>query len=377
MPPKVSIEKCADYEDSEVYNAVKKAVDLVGGIRSFVKEGEKILIKPNLLSAAPSDSAITTHPSIVRAAVKLVKEAGAYPVVGDSPGIGSVQKVSQKCGILDVCKEEDVPLIELKQSVEIENPNGKTFKRLELAKEALDVDGIINLPKLKTHTQMFMTLGVKNMFGCVVGKRKPQWHLAAGSNREHFARMLVDLYLFLKPRLNIVDGIVGLEGEGPGSSGKPRHLGLVVASGDAIAMDRVIIDIVGAKLDDLITCKVARDDGLGETDLANIEAMGSTIESVRIKNFVFPKVVGMGFSLPYNLDKHLKKHLTAKPFINKKTCTLCNMCVNICPPGIMKEIKNKVEIDYDNCIRCFCCQEICPEGAITVKESFLMKLLLK
>lgn len=377
MSPKVSIEKCADYKDAEVYNAVKKAVDLLGGINSFVKKGEKILIKPNLLSAAPSDSAITTHPSIVKSVIKIVKEAGAYPVVGDSPGIGSAQKVSAKCGILDVCKQEDVPLIELKQSVEIENPGGKTFKRLELAREALDVDGIINLPKLKTHTQMFMTLGVKNMFGCVVGKRKPQWHLAAGSNREHFAKMLVDLYLFLKPRLNIVDGIVGLEGEGPGSSGKPRHLGLVVASGDAIAMDRVIIDIVGAKLDDLITCKVARDDSLGETDLAKIEVMGRTIESVRMKNFVFPKVVGMGFSLPYNLDKYLKKHLTAKPFINKKTCTLCNMCVNICPPGIMKEIKNKIEIDYDNCIRCFCCQEICPEGAITVKEGFLMKLLLK
>lgn len=377
MSPKVSIETCNKYEDSEVYNAVKKTVDLLGGIDSFVKKGEKILIKPNLLSAAPSDSAITTHPSVVKAAIRLVKDAGALPVVGDSPGFGSANKVSQKCGILDVCKQENVPLIELKNSVEIENPDGKTFKRLELAKEALDVDGIINLPKLKTHAQMFMTLGVKNLFGCVVGKRKPQWHLAAGSNREHFARMIVDIYRFLKPRLNIIDGIVALEGEGPGRSGKPRHLGLVVASNDAIAMDRVIIDIVGAKLDDLITCKVARNDGLSETDLSKIEVVGRTIDSVKVKNFIFPKVVDIGFSLPYNLDKHLKKHLTAKPFINKKTCTLCNMCVNICPPGIMKNIKTKIDIDYDNCIRCFCCQEICPEGAITVKEGFLMKLLLK
>ncbi|MBI5681720.1 MAG: DUF362 domain-containing protein [Deltaproteobacteria bacterium] len=377
MLPKVALRRCGTYETSEVYNTVKESVGLLGGIGSFVKKGEKILIKPNLLSAKSPDAAITTHPSFVKAVIRLVKEAGAYPVVGDSPGMGSTAKVAARCGILDVCKEEDIPLVEFRQSIEIDNPDGKTFKRFEIAKEVLDVDGIINLPKLKTHTQMFMTLGVKNMFGCIVGTRKAQWHLSAGSDREHFARMLVDLYLFLKPRLTIVDGIIGLEGEGPGSSGKPRHLGLVLASQDAIALDRVVMEIIGAKPDNLYTCKVARDDGLGETDIKRIDVLGDSIQSVFVRDFVFPKIVDIAFSLPYNLNRHLKKHLTAKPYINKKICTLCKMCVDLCPPHIMKKIDNAIEIDYDNCIRCFCCQEICPEGAIRVKEGWLMKVLLK
>jgi len=282
MSPKVAIGKCSTYKTDEVYSIVKKNIDLLGGISAFIKSGEKILVKPNLLSASSPDAAVTTHPSVVRAVIRVLKEAGAYPFVGDSPGIGSAAKVAAKCGVLDVCKEEDVPLIELRQSVEVENPGGKTFKRLEIAKEALDVDGIINLPKLKTHTQMFMTLGVKNMFGCVVGKRKPQWHLAASSDREYFARMLVDLYRFFKPRLTILDGIVALEGEGPGKSGRPRGLGVILASQDAIALDRVVLEIVGAGVDDLFTCKVARDDDIGGTDIAGTQVLGEDIASVMV-----------------------------------------------------------------------------------------------
>src|SRR3990170_873835 len=180
MKPDVVITKCGDYKNEEAYRAIKGAVDLLGGIGAFVKKGERILLKPTLLSAKPSEAAVTTHPAVVRAVIQLVQEAGATPVVGDSPGIGSAEKVAQKCGIAAVAKEFGVEIINLAASTSIENPNGKTFKRLELSKEAIEVDGIINLPKLKTHAQMFLTLGVKNMFGCVVGARKPQWHMAAG-----------------------------------------------------------------------------------------------------------------------------------------------------------------------------------------------------
>lgn len=376
MLPKVAIKRCASYDTSKVYNTLKELVRLLGGIGSFVKKGEKILIKPNLLSAKPPEKAITTHPSIVKAIIRLVKEAGAYPVVGDSPGMGSTSKVAAKCGILDVCKEEDVPLIELKQSVEVENPDGRTFKRFEIAKEVLDVDGIINLPKLKTHCQMFMTLGVKNMFGCIVGTRKAQWHLSAGTDKGHFARMLLDLYLFLKPRLTIIDGIIGLEGEGPGSAGKPRQIGLVLGSQDAVALDSVVTRLVGAKPENLYTCKIAVEYGLSAAP-EKTDVVGEPIQSVMVKGFEFPKIVDIGFSLPYNLNRHLKKYLTAKPYINKKRCTLCKFCVDVCPPHVMKKIDNIIEIDYDNCIRCFCCQEICPKGAIRVKEGWLMKVLLK
>lgn len=372
--PNVVIKKCNDYVNEEVYKTIKESVDLLGGIGSFVKKGERILLKPNLLSAKPPEAAVTTHPAVVRSVIKLVKEVGAIPVVGDSPGIGSAIKVSQKCGIAAVAKELDVEVIDLANSVSIENPFGKTFKRLEIAKEAVEVNGIINLPKLKTHAQMFLTLGVKNLFGCVVGARKPQWHMAAGVNGDAFARMLVDTYLFLKPRLTIIDGIVGLEGNGPGSAGDPRKLGLIFASADCIALDRVITEVLGAKANDLITTKVAEEDETGITDIDEINILGEEIDDVRVRDFKFPPLVGVEFKLPFSLHNHLRKPLTARPLIDDKECTLCNMCVDICPPGIMTKT-DRINIDYDKCIRCFCCLEICPEGAISVKDGWLKRVL--
>ncbi|HKZ46489.1 MAG TPA: DUF362 domain-containing protein [Thermodesulfobacteriota bacterium] len=374
MKPDVVITKCGDYKNEEAYRAIKGAVDLLGGIGAFVKKGERILLKPNLLSAKPSDAAVTTHPTVVRAVIQLVKEAGATPVVGDSPGIGSAEKVAQKCGIAAVAKEFDVDVIGLATSISVENPAGKTFKRLELSKEAIEADGIINLPKLKTHAQMFLTLGVKNMFGCVVGARKPQWHMAAGVDTNAFARMLVDTYLFLKPRLTIVDGIVGMQGNGPGSAGDPRRLGLLFASADCIALDRIITEALGAKAYDLPTTKVAKEDETGVTDIDEINILGEKLADVRISDFKFPPMIGAEFKLPFSLHSYLRKPLTARPEVNNKDCTLCNMCVDICPPGIMTKT-DKINIDYDKCIRCFCCLEICPEGAISVKDGWLKKIV--
>lgn len=374
MKSDVVITRCNDYVSEEVYKAVKESVDLLGGIGAFVKKNERILLKPNLLSANPPEAAITTHPAVVVAVIRLVKEAGAVPLVGDSPGIGNAVKVSQKCGIAAVAKDLGAEVINLSTSVEVENPSGKTFKRLEIAQEALEVDGIINLPKLKTHTQMFLTLGVKNMFGCVVGARKPQWHMAAGSDSYAFARMLIDTYLFLKPRLTIVDGIVGLEGDGPGSGGDPRQMGLLFASSDCIAMDRVVTEVLGGKANDLPTTKVAEDDDSGETDIDRINILGENIDDVRVSDFKFPPLVGVEFKLPLSLHSYLRNPLTARPIINNKECTLCNICVDICPPNIMTKT-DRINIDYDKCIRCFCCLEMCPEGAISVKDGWLKRII--
>ena len=375
VSPKVVIKKCSEYINDEVYKTVKDSVDLLGGMSAFVKNGERILLKPNFLAGKPPEAAITTHPAVVGAIIRLVKEAGATPIVGDSPGIGNAVKVAQKCGVMDVAKELGAEVIDLATSVYVENPEGKMFKRLEIAKEAIDVDGIINLPKLKTHGQMFLTLGVKNMFGCVVGARKPQWHMAAGDS-EAFARMLIDTYLFLKPRLTIIDGIVGMEGNGPGSGGDPRKLGLIFASTDCIALDRVITEVLGAKAHDLLTTKVAEEDGLGETDIDNINILGERIEDVKVSHFKFPPVVSIEFKLPFSLHSYLRKPLTSRPYINKKECTLCNICVEICPPGIMTKT-DRININYDDCIRCYCCLEMCPEGAITIKNGWLKRLIAR
>lgn len=378
MSPKVSIQRASTYDPQETYNAIRSAVNLLGGIESFVKKGERVLIKPNLLSAKPPESAITTHPSVVGATIRLVKEAGANPFVGDSPGIGGAVRVATRAGILEVCQRMGVEMVDLTDSIEVDNPKGKTFKRFQIARTALEADGIINLPKLKTHTQMFLTLGVKNLFGCVVGKRKPRWHLAIGEDREAFARMLVDLYLLLRPRLTIVDGIVGMEGDGPGSSGDPRHIGLIFASSDCIALDAVITEALGMRADALFTTQVARKDGLGETRLEGIEILGERLGDVRIKDFRFPVLeIGMDWGMPHAFSSYLRNTLIPRPFIDRYRCTLCRLCIEVCPPQVMALADNTIEIDYSGCIRCFCCQEMCPEGAITIKEGWVQRLLVR
>ncbi len=373
--PEVSILRCSNYRDDEVFEVVRESIDLVGGIKRFVKKGERILLKPNLLTGKPPEACATTHPSIVRALVRLVRDAGGIPFVGDSAGIGNMLKIAQRCGIMQVCEEMDVEFMGFTEPVRVINPRGTVFKRLEVAREVFGVDGIINLPKLKTHTQMFLTLGVKNLFGCVPGKFKPQWHLSAGVNTTYFASMLLDLYLFLKPRLTVMDGIMGMEGLGPGS-GEPRYIGLVLASTNAIAMDRVIVDLLSARMDDMPVLKTAERWGLNGTDLHRIDIKGEGIEKVRIGDFRFPPLVSLNFAerLPYFIEKRLRKALTTRPHIDTHRCTLCGVCVDVCPAGVMEK-KDSIVIDYSNCIRCYCCLEMCPHGSIDVKEGWLKRLV--
>lgn len=372
---KVAIKRCRSYDGETVYGAAKEAVSLLGGMERFVKKGERILIKPNLLAGKPPQAAVTTHPAVVTAVIRLVKEAGAHPVVGDSPGIGSAKKIAGKCGVAKACEDEGVELIDLKELVLVENRDGHTFKRLEVAKEVLGVDGIINIPKLKTHAQMFLTLGVKNLFGCVPGKRKAQWHLSAGVDSLFFADMLLDLYFFLKPRLTIMDGVVGMEGNGPGN-GDPREIGLVIASGDCIALDTAVTGLLGANPKSLPILKAALKRGIREASIENIELAGERMADIRVRDFRFPPLSSTNFTerLPYFLDRRLRKALTSRPRINNSSCTLCAVCVNVCPAEVMEK-KGNIEINYDKCIRCYCCQEMCPEGAISPRDGWLKKLI--
>ena len=371
----VSIIKCRDYDDTRVFKAVKEAVDLVGGIEKFVKPGDRVLLKPNLLAGKSPESGVTTHPSILRAALELVKEAGGVAKVGDSSALGATQKNAERAGYARICEEFGVDFIELKTPVELKNPEALIFKRMEVAKEALECDAVINLPKMKTHAQMYLTLGVKNLFGCIPGKRKLQWHLSAGIDTASFATMLIDLSSLIKPKLNILDAVVAMEGNGP-ASGTLRDVGLVMASPDPIAMDTVAATVLGAKLEDMPVLKRAKEADPELVNLDSISIKGERVRDVRVSGFKFPPISDIDFSsiLPYFISKRLKKAMTARPDIDAQNCALCNVCVSLCPTDAMK-LTNHIVIDYEECIRCYCCQESCPQGVIGVKEGWLKKLL--
>ncbi len=368
----VSLIRCPDYDTSKTYHAVRRAVDFLGGIRAFVKPGERVLLKPNLLKAKPPETAVTTHPEIVRAIIRLVQEAGGTVLVGDSPGMGSLQKVAERTGILDVIREEGAQLVEFDTALQIKNAG--RFQQFEIARSVYEADAIINLPKLKTHGMTTLTGAVKNLFGCIPGKRKVQWHLSTGVNRGHFMRMLVELYLVLRPRLTIVDAVVGMEGNGPGS-GDPRQIGAVVAGRDAISVDVVCARLVGVDPEKLPLIRAAAAAGVGETKLDRIRVFGDSLKESAISRFLLPPQEHLEWRLPEWTRGILKDALTTRPVIDQAHCIQCGICQKHCPQGAINDAGKRLRVRYRDCIRCFCCQEFCPQGAITVGRGWALRLL--
>lgn len=370
MNSPVSIVRCKTYDEEEVRKAVQRSIELIGGMESFVKRGNRVLIKPNLLYGKKPEQAVTTHPSIVRAIIELVKEAGGIPCLGDSPGIGTSHGVAEKAGIKKVAEELSCPIIEFNRPVLPPERKGRTFKNIEIDQAIYEAEVIINLPKWKTHGQMLLTLGIKNLFGCIPGPRKALWHLKAGEDPVLFARMLVDIYQLIQPHLTVLDGIVGMEGNGP-NSGHPIPLGLVLASPSPLSLDQVVCDLLGIPRKTLLTNRVALEQGLGEEE---IEIRGEKVKGVRIPHFKLPKMSRVDWYIPKFLKATFKNALNAKPVIDEKICKACHQCVEVCPPKALKKEKEGLAFDYGKCIRCFCCQEICPEAAITIEPGWALKL---
>lgn len=369
---RVSLQPLADYHPDAVRTALELLLAPLGGMSYYVKAGQKVLLKPNLLAGKAAEKAVTTHPEIVRAVIELAQAAGGIVSLGDSPGIGSPENVARKCGILEVVETTGVRFAPFEESVKIRSNNG-TFQELEVAQEILDADVIINLPKLKTHQMMGLTCAVKNMFGAVVGLRKPRLHLQAGTDKGFFALMLLELCEQLAPTLNIVDAVVGMEGEGPGS-GEPIQIGALLAGSNAQAVDTVATQLVGMQPQQVWTQQKALDTGRPYTRLDQLDLCGPPLEQLQISNFRPAKTTDVNFGLKGNLKKYLKHSITARPVVDATRCKLCNDCVTHCPPEVMGIVAGKLLIDYERCIRCFCCQELCPHGALATKQGLLLRL---
>jgi uncharacterized protein (DUF362 family)/NAD-dependent dihydropyrimidine dehydrogenase PreA subunit len=379
MKPAVSIVRCQNYDEEKVLSSLRQSIDLIGGIQTFIKKGShaclgakpRVLLKPNLLYGKSPENAITTHPSILRGVIQIVREAGGVPSIGDSPSVGSLMKTAEKAGIKAVADEMKCPLVEFDKPVLLSK--GTVFKQLEIERTVLEADVIINVPKWKTHAQMLLTLGVKNLFGCIPGPRKPLWHLKAGDDRKVFAQILFDIYQVIQPSLTILDGIVGMEGNGP-NSGRPIPIGLILASGDSLSLDQIVCDLLGISRKSLLTNRVAIEHGLGRE---TIKVLGEKVEDVKISSFEFPTLSQTDWGLPGFLKNALKNAFASKPVILEKMCKDCGQCTEICPPKALARKGKDLVFDYGECIRCFCCLEVCPEGAISIKPGWALRFKSK
>jgi uncharacterized protein (DUF362 family)/Pyruvate/2-oxoacid:ferredoxin oxidoreductase delta subunit len=370
MKSLVSIVRCQSYDYDQVLRGLRRSIDLIGGIQTFVKKGDRVLLKPNLLYGKSPEKAVTTHPSILRGVIEIVREAGGVPFMGDSPSVGSLIRTAEKAGIRAVADEMKCSLVEFNRPVLPPKRGGKIFKQLEIDQTVLEAEVIINLPKLKTHSLTLLTLGVKNLFGCIPGPRKALWHLKAGEDRKTFAKILVDVYQIIQPSLTILDGIVGMDGSGP-NSGRPVPLGLILASGDSLSLDQIVCDLLGISRESLLTNRVAFEQGMGKD---GIDVLGERVEEVKISDFQFPTLSQPDWNLPGFLMKALKNALTTKPVIEEEVCKSCDRCTEICPPKALAKKGKDLIFDYKKCIRCFCCLEVCPEGAISIKPGWALNV---
>lgn len=293
--PTVSLIRANSYHLQALETSLKTLLEPWGGITAFVKPGDRVLLKPNLLTGSRPTKECVTRPELVAAVAKLVIEAGGKPFLGDSPAFGSALGVARSNGYLPLIESLNLPIVEFQgkryQTV------SEGFDHLRLSKEAMEADVVINLPKLKSHVQLTLTMGVKNLFGCVPGKMKAWWHLEAGKDVNRFGEMLVETARAINPNLTILDAIIGHEGNGP-SGGEPRELGILAASDHVFSLDRTIVDLI--QVDPNLVPTVAASQRLGLCpELTDINYPLLTPKELQVSDWKLPDaLVPIDFGLP-------------------------------------------------------------------------------
>lgn len=374
MKTKVSLVKCVDYDIRGVKEAIRKAVSLIGGLEGIIGRGDRVLVKPNMLSARRPEEGVTTHPALVRGVVELVQEAGAEAIIGDSPGGTNrdLDRFWEVCGYKEASEATGAPLVSLERELqEIEVSGGVIYKTLHLPRLALEVDALITVPKLKTHNLTLLTGAVKNLLGLVPGMGKMEFHRRC-PNPDDLGEAIVDIFSVAKPRLAIMDAIVGMEGNGPVSD-KLRDIGIILASRDSVALDTVAQAIMGLKPFDVPTTRAAVKRELGTADLRKIELRGESLEEVVVEDFILPSNAVVR-SIPRPILNLIARRIMVRPQARADKCTDCRCCIKNCPVGAVSMKKNFAYVDYKKCILCLCCYELCPDKAMGLKKSLLARV---
>ena len=369
----VRFSACADYAPQ----SCRRALEAVVGDLRWVHPGMRIGIKVNLVHAAAPETATTTHPALVKALVSMLQEKGAAVVVGDSPGglfnAAHLDKVYRICGLED-CGAELNHDFSVKTA---EFPAGKVLKSFQYTGWLDGCDALINFCKLKTHGMMGMTCAVKNLFGVIPGTMKPEYHFRFPQATD-FAHMLVDLQVYWKPQLHIVDAVMTMEGNGP-TAGTPRAMGLVLAAEDPFLLDQVCAPLIGLEPKQVLTQQAAL-----ERNLVSDVSMPAGLQTYCLPDFRLPPVRKSTLFrsvLPGKLGelagRTMQVFLSPRPTLIPARCVGCEKCSRICPAHAITMVRGRPKIDRRACIGCFCCQEFCPKGALEAKRAAIARILTR
>ena len=275
---KVSIVKTDCYDEKQIHEAVRKAVELAGGMESAIKPGWKVIVKPNF-AAIPRErlSGAITRWEVTKAVCDLVKEAGGIPVIAESSAAGvDTEKVIEFTGY-DKLREEGYEVVDLKKDKRCKIPveNGLLLEELNTWETVRDADAIISVPVMKTHDQTEVTLGMKNLKGLINDVQKKWFHTAGVQEG------VVDINKTLKPVMVVVDGTIAQEGYGP-LFGDPVEMGVIVASRNIVAGDAVTSMLMGYEPKEVGIIRIGSERAkIGPMSLDEIEVTGETIENTK------------------------------------------------------------------------------------------------
>lgn len=349
-------------------------------MQQFVRPGQRVLVKPNLLLSSYPAKAIVTHPTVVRAVVRLVQEAGGRAVIADNngaipPSEHGWLRAYEQTGYAAMAAETGAELNTRIVPQQRPHPTGHLMKLVETSSFLTEADVVINVPKLKTHSLMRFTGAVKNLFGTVPGMTKFGYHVKL-QTADRFAEMLLDLVTFVRPALSVMDAVIGMDGDGP-SAGDPFPIGAILAGADPVAVDVAALGLVGQQPASVPTVKAAMQRGWSTGRLADLELLGEDLPAMRVDGFRMPRGgLGSTPSLPNFLLKLGTRQMVASPFVTER-CVACGICIQNCPMKTISQVDGLAKIDLGNCIRCYCCHEMCPEQAIKLRQPRVGRILAR